>query len=584
MELRAQGVSAGIAVGPALVVDRRNRPVFRILVPPDAVEVEVQSLVRAVEASRRQLQAIKDRLSRDLGALHAYIFDAQLLMLEDPLLLDRAVALIREEHVNAEWALRMVSDHLHGLFDEFADAYLKERATDLDDVLGRVGLNLAGDAVGVRSLSRLPGPFVVVTGDLAPSEAAELDWDRVLALVTDAGSQTSHVAIMARSLGVPAVAGLRDGTTRIPPGSLVIVDGTEGSVLVEPAGDVLAAYRAAQERHLAEERRLQSQVPLPALTRDGVRIRLQANAEFPDEAETARRYGAEGIGLFRSEYLLGRGRGWPSEERQVEVYRRLLENMSPHPVTVRLWDVTAEDVMPGGPTSPNPALGQRALRLAGREPRPFLTQMRALLRAAAHGPLRILVPFVTGPADLDLALSLRDDARRALHRDGLPFREDVPLGITAEVPGAALTLDALAPRVDFVSVGTNDLVQYLLAADRSDPRVADAYQPLHPAVLRVLRTMADAVAPLGLPLCLCGEMAADPLQALLLVGLGFRELSMSAAAVPRVKAALRRADSHRLGEVALLCLSLTTAEAIQERLRGELAEALTPAPATRSDA
>jgi phosphotransferase system enzyme I (PtsI) len=389
---------------------------------------------------------------------------------------------------------------------------------------------------------------------------------------------------MARSLGVPAVAGVRDGTTRIPPGSLVIVDGSEGRVLVEPAGDVLAAYRAAQERHLAEERRLDSQVQLAAVTRDGCRVRLLANAEFPDEAETAMRYGAEGIGLFRSEHLLGRGRTWPSEEHQVEVYRRLLDRMAPHPVTVRLWDVSAEDVLPGGPTSPNPALGQRALRLAGLEPKPFVGQMRALLRAAAHGPLRILLPFVSGRADLELALELREEARRELRREGAAFREDTPLGITAEVPAAVLTLDALVPLVDFVSVGTNDLVQYLLAADRGDPRVAPAYQPLHPAVLRMLKMAVGVVRPAGLPLALCGEMAADPAQALLLVGLGFDELSMSAAAIPRVKAVLRRADAQRLGEIAAACLSLPTAEAVHDRLRGGLADALAPAHTARSEA
>jgi phosphotransferase system enzyme I (PtsI) len=576
MELRAQPVSPGIAVGPALVVDRRQRPVLRMLVAPEGVEGEVQSLVRAVQASRRQLQEIKERMARDLGMPHAYIFDAQLLMLEDPLLLDRAVALIREEHINAEWSLRRVSDHLHGLFDEFTDAYLKERATDLDDVLGRVRLNLSGDASGVRSLSRLPGPFVIVAEDLTPSEAAELDWGRVLALATDAGSHTSHVAILARSLGIPAVTGLRDGTRRIPPGSLVIVDGSRGSVLVEPAEDVLLAYREAQQRHLAEERRLQSQGDRPGVTRDGVRVRLQANAEFPDEAETAVRYGAEGIGLFRSEYLLSRGRSWPSEEHQLQVYRRLLERMAPHPVTVRLFDIGAEEVRPGGPTSPNPALGPRALRLASLEPRPFVTQLRALLQAALHGSLQILVPFVTGVADLELALGLLEDARRELRRDGLQAREDVPIGITIEAPGAAMILDMLAPRVDFVSIGTNDLVQYLLAADRSDPRVAERYQSLHPAVLRVLRGAASAMEPLATPFAVCGEMAADPMQALLLAGLGFRDLSMSPAAIPRVKASLRRADSAWLRDVAHSCLALPTAEAIHERLESELSPALAP--------
>jgi phosphotransferase system enzyme I (PtsI) len=576
MELRAQPVSPGIAVGPALVVDRRKRAVLRMLVAPEGVEGEVQSLVRAVQASRRQLQEIKERMARDLGMPHAYIFDAQLLMLEDPLLLDRAVALIREEHINAEWSLRRVSDHLHGLFDEFTDAYLKERATDLDDVLGRVRLNLSGDASGVRSLSRLPGPFVIVAEDLTPSEAAELDWGRVLALATDAGSHTSHVAILARSLGIPAVTGLRDGTRRIPPGSLVIVDGSRGSVLVEPAEDVLFAYREAQQRHLAEERRLQSQGDGPAVTRDGVRVRLQANAEFPDEAETAVRYGAEGVGLFRSEYLLSRGRSWPSEEHQLQVYRRLLERMAPHPVTVRLFDIGAEEVRPGGPSSPNPALGPRALRLASLEPRPFVTQLRALLQAALHGPLHILVPFVTGVADLELALGLLEDARRELRRDGLHAREDVPIGITIEAPGAAMILDILAPKVDFVSIGTNDLVQYLLAADRSDPRVAERYQSLHPAVLRVLRGAVSAMEPLAMPFAVCGEMAADPMQALLLAGLGFRELSMSPAAIPRVKASLRRADSAWLRDIAHSCLSLPTAEAIHERLESELSPALAP--------
>lgn len=584
MELEAQAVSPGIAVGPALVVDRRRRPVLRLLVAPEAVEAEVQSLVRALEASRRQLQDVKQRLARDLGASHAYIFDAQLLMLDDPLLRDRAVAQIREEHVNAEWALRRVADQLHGLFDEFSDAYLKERATDLDDVLGRVRLNLAGEASGVRSLSRLPGPFVIVSPELTPSEAAELDWNRVLALVTEAGSQTSHVAIMARSHGVPAVTGARDAARRIPPGSLLIVDGTRGSVLVEPAGDVLAAYREDQARQRAEERRLQDQEPLPAVTRDGVRVRLLANTEFPDEAETAARYGAEGIGLFRSEYLLGRGRGWPSEQHQLEVYRRLLERMAPYPVSVRLWDVTAEEVLPGGPSALNPALGQRALRLAEREPGPFLVQLRALLRAALHGPLRILVPFVTGADDLERARGLLEQARRELRREGIAAADAVPLGIMVEVPAAALTLDRLARQADFVSVGTNDLVQYLLAADRSDPRVAEIYQPLHPAVLGVLRSMVQAVEPLGTPLCLCGEMAAEPLTALLLVGLGIGELSMNPAALPRVRSALRGVDHARLRRLALACLSLPTAGAIHDHLRQELADAASAAPAARSDA
>ena len=350
MELAGTGVSPGIAVGRALVIEREAVAVFRLLLPPEQVEGEVQRLGRAVDASREQLQKIKDRLAREVGVPHAYIFDAQLLMLEDPLLLDKSVAVIREDHVNAEWALRSVAEQLHALFDEFSDAYLKERSTDLDDVHGRIQLNLAG-APGAPSLSRLPGEVVLVAADLTPSEAAALEWDQVLALAIDAGSRTYHTALLARSLGIPAVVGLKDATTRIPPGALVVVDGTRGHVVVEPSQPILAEYRDTQDRDRVEEQRLQQTRALPCVTRDGVAVGLQANVEFPAEAATAVLYGATGIGLFRSEYLLGRSRAFPSEEQQIDVYRRLLEQMRPHPVTVRTWDVEAQDVLPGGPSS-----------------------------------------------------------------------------------------------------------------------------------------------------------------------------------------------------------------------------------------
>jgi phosphotransferase system enzyme I (PtsI) len=577
VELKGIGVSPGIAMGQALVLEREAVPVFRLLLQPAAVEGEVQRLSRAVEASQKQILAIKDRLAREVGGRHAYIFDAHLLMLEDPLLLDRAVAVIREDHVNSEWALRTVADQLHALFAEFTDAYLRERSTDIDDVLGRIQINLGGGA-DAPSLSHLPGSFVLVTEDLTPSEAAELDWERVLAVTMDAGSPTHHTAILARSFGIPAVAGLQDATRRVPPGSLVVVDGTGGRVVVEPTAPTLEGFRAVQQRHKLEEERLQATSALAAVTRDGIRVSLQANAEFPDEAETALLYGAEGIGLFRSEYLLGRSREWPAEKRQLDVYRRLIEMMRPYPVTIRTWDVGPEDLAPGGPTSPNPALGERSLRLLRRAPDAFRGQLRALLQAAAYGPLRIMFPFVSGPADLEEARELLDQVRQELRREGLPSGEGVPVGVTVEVPSAALTADLLAPRVDFFSVGTNDLIQYLLAVDRTDPRVSAYYQPLHPAVLRAVRGVVQAAAGAAIPVSICGEMAADPATALVLVGLGVRELSMSPAAIPHVKAALRGASAARLEEVAEACLGLPTAEEIAARLRAELSDALAARP------
>jgi len=583
VELTGTGVSGGIAVGRALVVERESVAVFRLLLPPEQVEAEVQRLTRAIEASRGQLQAIKDRLSREVGVPHAYIFDAQLLMLDDPLLLDRSVSVIREEHVNAEWALRTVSEQLHALFDEFSDAYLKERSSDLDDVLGRVQLNLAG-APGAPSLSRLPGEVVLVADDLTPSEAATLEWDKVLALAIDAGSRTYHTALLARSLGIPAVVGLKDATSRIPPGSLVVVDGTRGHVIVEPSEPALNEFREEQERDRVEEVRLQETRILPCTTEDGAEVQLLANVEFPGEAPTALLYGAQGIGLFRSEYLLGRSRSFPTEEQQVDVYRRLLEQMRPFPVTVRTWDVELADLAPGGPSSANPALGERALRLLHRSPAPFRTQIRALLRAGEHGPLRIVFPFVSGPGDLAAALELVAEAKAELRRDGVSFSNDVPIGLNLEVPSAAATADLLAPHVDFFSVGTNDLIQYLLAVDRSDPRVAALYQPLHPAVLRTLHHIAEVAEKTGTPLSLCGEMAAEPASALFVLGLGFRELSMSPSSIPRVKQAIRGVDAGRARRVATACLSLATAAAVEEHLRGELLPEPSAQPLAKGEA
>jgi phosphotransferase system enzyme I (PtsI) len=575
MKLEGIGVSPGLAVGPALVVEREAVPVFRLLVPAEAVDCEVKRLTRAVEASREQLKAIKERLRHEVG-VHAYIFDAHLLMLEDPLLLDSAVQIIREELVNAEWALRTVSDQLHERFEGLSDEYLKERTTDLDDVLGRIQLNLGG-ATDAPSLARLPGRFVIVAVDLTPSEAAELDWEHVLAIATDAGSPSHHTSILARSFGIPAVVGLQDATTRIRAGVTVAVDGSHGAVVIEPGEDALASLRAGQgERRLRP--RAESRV-LPCVTRDGVRVSLLANAEFPEEAAHALEYGAEGIGLFRSEYLLGRARRWPDEERQYEVYRRMVEQIGPRPVTVRTWDVGPEDLVPGGPTSANPALGERALRLMRRAPEPFRAQLRALMRAAVHGPLRILFPFVTGPSDVRVVLELLEETRASLRRDGVPFAEDVPVGLMLEVPSAAATADLLAPLVQFFAVGTNDLIQYLLAVDRVDPRVSNLYEPLHPAVLRTIDGVVRAATAHSIPVSICGEMASDPLQALLLVGLGVRELSMSPVAIAGVKAALRAASASRLEPVARASLSLATADEIGAMLRRELAEALT-APAS----
>ncbi len=577
MELQGLGASSGSAVGRALVVERDVRPIFRMLLEPGQVEAERQRLQRAVAASRRQLQAIRERLAFEAGVPHAYVFDAHLLMLEDPLLLGRALALVGEERVNAEWALHAVSEQLHARFELVSDDYLRERSHDLDDVLGRIQLNLGGPE-DAPSLQRLPGPCVLVAEELSPSEAAELDWQRVLGVALAGGSPSDHVSILARSRGIPIVVGLGEALRQVPPGSLVALDAQRGRLLLEPSASALEELDDQRERGRREDRRLRATRSLPAVTRDGVAVALRANLEFPEDVEQALAQGALGIGLFRSEYLLRSHRSWPDEQQQYAVYSDLCARLGGDLLTVRLWDLSPGELGQGGAGWHNPALGERALRQAWRDRRPFKVQLRALLRAALRGPVRVLVPFVTGLPDVELVQALLGECRAELEGEGVPCAPDLPLGATLEVPAAAIQAAALARRVDFMTVGTNDLVQYLLAVDRSDPRVARLYEPLHPAVLRVVSEVLAAGRRAGVPVAVCGEMAADPLSALALVGLGARELSMTPAALPRVKEALRAVEVRQLEHELQGCLGLDGAAEVAAVLRRACREAV-PAPA-----
>jgi phosphotransferase system enzyme I (PtsI) len=551
VKLTGLGVSPGIAVGRALVL-RQHSVDVRFRISPQAVDRELSRLEQARERSRRQIAEIRERIGRSAGADHAYLFEAQLLMLDDPMLADRAIHFIRSEQMNAEWAVRRAAEELTALFDQTADPYLRERKGDVADVMGRLRMNLRPRPAATDVGGGLDGPVVIVADEIAPSIAAQMDWRWVVGFATDVGSWTYHTAILARSLHVPAVVGLHDASSRIPAGANVAVDGSSGEVTVDPSPELLARIDARRSRDAEAERALEEFRHGPAVTADGVRIRLEANIELPEEVTAARRHGAEGIGLYRSEFLLIRAAGaglvTVDEEAQYAAYRAVLEQMAPDRVTVRTFDVGEDELFPGSGAAElgGGVLGRRGIRLSLAHRDLFKTQLRALLRAGRHGALRIMFPFVTSASEIRAARAVLAEAVEELRSRGETVPA-APVGIMIEVPSAALTADLLAADADFFSVGTNDLIQCCLAVDRSDDRVSRLYEPYHPAVLRVLRHVSRSARRAGLPLSLCGEMAAEPGALALLIGLGVTEFSMVPTAIPVARRAIRalRADEAR---------------------------------------
>jgi len=566
VKLTGLGVSPGVAFGRALVF-RHHAFDVRYRVPAPAVDAELARLETARARARRQLAEIKDRVARVAGPDHAYLFEAQLLMLDDPMIRGRAEALVRDERLNAEWAVRQAGEELTRLFDEAEDHYLRERKGDVADVIGRLRLNLKPDSAGPADLVRsVGGPLVIVADELAPSLAAQVDWRQVVGFVTDVGSWTYHTAILARSLHVPAVVGLHDASSRIHAGAPVAVDGTSGEVWVDPSAGETAELEARQTRRTAYERSLDAYRQLPAVTLDGLRIRLDANIELPDEAASARQWGAEGIGLYRSEFLLAaRGDGTlqaADEDTQYAAYRSILEAMAPGTVTVRTFDVRERALYPNGlAEGGDGALGLRGIRLSLAHGDLFRVQLRALLRAAPHGALRIMFPFVIGVDEVRAARRLLAEAADDLRARG-ESPPAVPVGVMIETPSAALTTDLLAAEADFFSVGTNDLIQCCLAVDRTDDRVSRLYEPRHPAVLRILRYVARTARRARRPLSLCGEMAADPGALLLLIGFGVTDFSMAPSALPAAKQIVRAIRIDEARRAAARALKASTVDEV----------------------
>jgi phosphotransferase system enzyme I (PtsI) len=568
--LRGIGVSPGIAMGDVLLPRRLVFTSRKEIIPDAQVPDEIKRLHQALDRTREDLVRVKEGIREKMGPDSSLIFEAHLLILEDPTLVGGLEAVIRDEKARAEWALSKANTRFEQLFESLADEYFRQRKSDVSDVLKRVYRNLEPK----REKEKTPQkPHVLVAHELLPSEAAlRLSREMTLGVALDMGGQTSHTAILARSLGIPAVLGLRDATRQVREGDFVIVDGTDGEFIINPPPALRREFQAKKEKYEIYGRELQKTAKLKAETLDRVRFVPQANIEIPEEVALAASMGAEGVGLFRSEFIYLRRESLPTEEDHFEIYARLAKGAHPHPVTIRTLDIGGEKSLPqlNIEKEPNPALGLRAVRFSLQNRDLFRIQLRAILRASPGGNIRVLVPMVT---EVDEVLEVKDifeDVKRELRRKGEAFDEKIPLGIMIEVPAAAALADLMLKEVDFVSIGTNDLIQYYLAVDRSNEFVTYLYKPFHPAVLRLIRSVIHAAKKAEKDVVVCGEMAADTPSAIVLLGFGLRTFSMNPIFIPRIKKALRSIECRTAEKIGEEILKLRSAQEIEEYVTEEI--------------
>lgn len=566
-ELRCHGlgVSDGVVIGRVLRLQEGTREVYRAQIAETDVERERRRFRAAVRLSRRQLEAIKDRAEKELGRGHAYIFDAHLLFLEDAKLTRDVEDYIVKERSNAEWAAKVVGDRLLSIYTQINDEYLRERGSDIEDVIQRLLANLTGEGPKYPNLSE---DAVIVARDLLPSTIAELDLNHVRAIATDTGGWTSHMAIIARGLGLTSVVGLRDFYRRTRTGDQIIVDASRGEVILHPTSATIAQYQFTNGSPVLAATAAEIVESGPVTTRDGVKILLRANIELPAEFEAVREFGASGVGLFRSEFLLSRPGLMHSEEQQYQAYKALADAAGNDGAVVRLFDVGGEVGSEVKDRERNPALGLRAVRFNLRNQQVMRTQVRAILRAAAGGSLSLVIPMVADLADVRLAQQVIAEEAESLTAAGIPSAK-VPIGAMIEVPSAVLTAERIAREVDFFELGTNDLVQYTLAVDRGNDKVSDWFRTLHPAVLYGIRRTLQAGENEKIPVIVCGEMASTPAYAVLLAGLGAVDLSMTPAMIPRVRSTLSQIDTNEARAVASRCLGSATADEVEEIVRNE---------------
>jgi len=559
------GVSPGIAIGRAVIIEKRIVSIFRVPIREEDVPAEVTRFLESLEKTRDQLHELKAKVSRSMGEEYASIFEAHAMMVSDPSFADKVVQKIEEEQVNAEWALSEVQDELQARFQSFEEDYLRERVADVKDVAERVLRNLQG--VAHHELSEIKHDVIIIADDLTPSDTVHFNRRPIVGFATETGGRTSHVSIIAKSLFMPAVIGVPRLTKIVDNDETVIVDGYEGIVLVNPTEAMVAEYRSRVTRHEESEKKLLENRELPATTKDGRQVSLQANIELLEELDDAIKFGAEGIGLYRSEFLyISKSPDLPNEDEHFEVYRRIVEGLAPQTCVIRTFDLggkkLAREVI--GSKEDNPVLGLRGLRLCMKHREMFKTQLRALLRASAFGDMKIMFPLVSGVQELRQVKTFIREIKLELDAEGKAYNPDLKIGIMIEVPSAALIADFLADEADFFAIGTNDLIQYSLAIDRANENVSYLYEPLHPALLRLIKMVIEAGKRAKIPVSMCGEMASDPIFAIVLLGLGLENFSMNPSSIPVIKNVIRSVRYKDCKRIADMVLQKRTAQEIEE--------------------
>ena len=571
IELKGVPVSSGIIIGKARLVDRSEVKVPLRKIEDSSVPFESDRFRKAVEKAREQLSELKDKLPGKLKE-HGFILDSHMMILNDSMLYDATLNRIKKDKINAEWALKESFEEIKNLFSQIEDSYISERINDVENVVQRILRNLTG--YSYDDISDINEKSIIVAHDLSPADTAGLNPKKIIGFVTDGGGGTSHTAILARALELPAVMGLCSITKQVEDGSVLVVDGDTGKVIINPDDDDILYYT---ERRVQREKLKSSVIKeanLPAITLDGHRIAIMANTEFLDEVYTVKAQGAEGIGLYRTEFLYLSHNVFPTEDELFEDYKKAAQLMAPDPVIIRTLDIGGDKFKDklGTFDETNPALGLRAIRFCLKNPSIFRAQLKAILRASAYGNIQIMLPMISGLNEILAVRAILEEIKGELKEKGIPYDPAIKVGIIIEVPSAAIIADTLAEHVDFFSIGTNDLIQYTLAIDRINKEVAYLYDPFHPSIIKMIKHVIDASMEMNVSVALCGEMAGDPLCVPMLLGLGLRQLSMNSRIIPFIKKLIRSLSIQELKEDVEKIMKLSTPEEIRSYMLKRLQE------------